>query len=213
MARSKTSSPRNQPVQRRSKETVDALLTATVRVLMDEGYDACTTNRVAALAGVSIGSLYQYFPNKDALLIAVMERHQTQLRERLIARLATLGEADLPTAVHAMIHGMLEAELLQPKLHRVILEEVPRVALRRMREVHGEYEPLIVAWLEANRARLGLDSPAIAAYVLIGAVEGVLNRAILERPTWLETGLLADHLTRLVVSYLHGEQQLGRARA
>lgn len=202
MARSKSASPRNQPTQRRSKDTVDAILTATERLLVDEGFAACTTNRVAAVAGVSIGSLYQYYPNKDALLVAVMERHQVRLREHLTARLATLGEADLPTAVRAMVHGMLEGELLQPKLHRVILEEVPRVALRRMHEVHGEYEPLIIAWLEANRVRLGLDSPAVAAYVLIGAVEGVLNRVILERPTWLEAGLLADHLTRLVLNYL-----------
>lgn len=67
--------PRKTPVQARSAVTVDAILSATVQVLLAVGHDRLTTTRVAARAGVSVGTLYQYFPNKQALLRAVLERH------------------------------------------------------------------------------------------------------------------------------------------
>ena len=76
MARKPQTNPRKSASQKRSRLTVDALLEATTRVLVKEGYDKATTNRIAAVAGVSIGSLYQYFPGKEALVAAVIERHR-----------------------------------------------------------------------------------------------------------------------------------------
>lgn len=203
MPRSSSVSPRKGPRQDRSRKMVELILQATARVLVSEGYEACTTNRVARVAGVSIGSVYQYFPHKESLVVAVMERHLEQLRDALAARLLALGAADLATAVREMIRGLLEAQRLQPRLHRVLLEQVPRIgALRRLHELHGQYQPLVAAWLEANRAQVGVDKPQVAAWVLIGAVEGVLTRVMIERPGWLEQGVLEEQLTRLVLSYL-----------
>lgn len=196
-------SPRKGPRQDRSKKMVELILQATARVLVAEGYEACTTNRVARVAGVSIGSVYQYFPHKESLVVAVMERHLEQLREALAARLLALAGADLATAVREMIRALLEAQRLQPRLHRVLLEQVPRIgALRRLHELHGQYQPLVAAWLEANQAQVGVDQPQVAAWVLIGAVEGVLTRVMIERPGWLEQGVLEEQLTRLVLAYL-----------
>ncbi len=198
-------SPRKLPKQERSRDTVEVIVKATTRVLLKDGYEACTTNRVAAEAGVSIGSVYQYFPNKESLVMAVMERHQEELRETMVERLAQLAGADLPTAVREMVRALLAAQRLQPKLHRVLLEQVPRIgALRRLHELHGLYEPYVAAWLEANAPRLGLAHPSVAAYVLIGACEGVVTRVMLERPTWLEEGVLEEQLVRLILSYLGG---------
>lgn len=182
---------------------VEVLLDATTRVLLKDGYEACTTNRVAEVAGVSIGSVYQYFPHKESLVVAVMERHQAQLQAAMVSRLSELAQADLATAVHEMVGAMLEVQRLQPRLHRVLLEQVPRIgALRRLHELNNQYAPLVEGWLEAHRSELGITSPSVAAYVLIGAVEGVLSRVLLEKPGWLELGLLQAHLTRLVLSYL-----------
>ncbi|MDP1823490.1 MAG: TetR/AcrR family transcriptional regulator [Archangium sp.] len=203
MAPKRRAAPRKKPLQRRSREMVEVLVDATTRVLLKDGYEACTTNRVAEVAGVSIGSVYQYFPNKESLVVAVMERHQAQLQAAMVERLSQLGDADLSTAVHAMMGAMLEVQRLQPRLHRVLLEQVPRIgALRRLHELNNEYAPMIEAWLEAHRGELGITSPSVAAYVLIGAVEGVLQRVLMEKPGWLELGLLQEHLTRLVLSYL-----------
>ncbi len=190
---------------------VEVLVEATTRVLLKDGYEACTTNRVAEVAGVSIGSVYQYFPDKESLVLAVMERHQEQLQAAMVVRLSELANADLATAVHEMLGAMLEAQRLQPRLHRVLLEQVPRIgALRRLHELNGQYAPLVEAWLETHRDQLGVTNPSVAAWVLIGAVEGVLARVLMEKPGWLELGLLQEHLTRLVLSYLQPNARRSR---
>src|SRR6185437_5949733 len=79
MPRRPQTSPRKIASQQRSRATVDALVEATARVLVEEGYERASTNRIAQVAGVSIGSLYQYFPSKEALVAAAAERHQQEL--------------------------------------------------------------------------------------------------------------------------------------
>src|SRR6185437_12667327 len=79
MGRRPQTNPRKTASQKRSRATVDALVEATARVLIKEGYDRTSTNRIASVAGVSIGSLYQYFPSKEALVAAVIERHMQEL--------------------------------------------------------------------------------------------------------------------------------------
>ncbi len=178
-------------------------MAATAQVLLKEGYEACTTNRVAKVAGVSIGSLYQYFPDKEALVLAVMERHLTQMREGLEAHLSSLGEVDLPTAVKEMVRAMLDAHRIQPRLHRVLVEQVPRIgALKRLHELSAQYEPILVAWLEAHRELVGVTSASTAAFVLVAAVEGVVTRALVDRPAWLDSGVLVEQISRLVLAYL-----------
>ncbi|PMB09477.1 TetR/AcrR family transcriptional regulator [Fischerella thermalis CCMEE 5273] len=71
--------PRKLPQQERSKITVDAILTATARILVKDGYAKTNTNRIAELAGVSIGSLYQYFPSKEAIIAALIECHVVEM--------------------------------------------------------------------------------------------------------------------------------------
>ena len=86
MARKPSTKPRKSASQVRSHLTVDALVEATARILMKEGYDKASTNKIAAVAGVSIGSLYQYFPSKEALVAAVIERHTHELRRWFATR-------------------------------------------------------------------------------------------------------------------------------
>ena len=78
MARGPLTKPRKAASQVRSRATVDALVEATARILVKEGFDKASTNRIADVAGVSVGSLYQYFPSKEALVAAVAERHQQE---------------------------------------------------------------------------------------------------------------------------------------
>src|SRR5271170_3526962 len=79
MAQKLQTRPRKSASQERSRSTVDALVEATTRILIKEGYDRASTNRIAEVAGVSIGSLYQYFPSKEALVAAVVDRHSQEL--------------------------------------------------------------------------------------------------------------------------------------
>src|SRR5262249_7474993 len=81
LARKKRTDLRKLPVQERSRVTVEALLEATARILVKEGFDAASTNRIAAVAGVSVGSLYQYFPSKESLVAALIDRHNQQIMQ------------------------------------------------------------------------------------------------------------------------------------
>jgi AcrR family transcriptional regulator len=126
-ARKKRLEPRKQPVQRRSRATVDELLAAAAQVFEAHGYAAGTTHRIVEKAGVSIGTLYQYFPSKEAVAVALLERHITETDRRLHEWVGHMVEErhDLRTALHDYVAGMLEIHSTRPRLQHILLEETP----------------------------------------------------------------------------------------
>src|SRR5438132_8532685 len=115
--------PRKNAVQARSKATVDAILEATARILVKEGYDRASTNKIAEAAGCSVGSLYQYFPSKEALVAALIDRHMQQMTEIIEQQAVRLMEAPLAFAVREIVRFMIEAHRVDPLLHRVLIEQ------------------------------------------------------------------------------------------
>src|SRR5438552_3934720 len=103
MPRQVATKPRKRPRQARSQATVDAILEATTRILLKQGFDSLTTNAAAAAAGVSIGSLYQYFPNKEALVAALIERHVETMNASIFAELAAVATLPLAEAVYRVV--------------------------------------------------------------------------------------------------------------
>src|SRR5581483_874384 len=99
MAKRTRTAPRKKPKQERSQATVDAILVATARVLCETGYDRASTNRIALAAGVSVGSLYQYFPSKEALVAALVERHVDQMNDLLASKIVAVIDAPPAVAV------------------------------------------------------------------------------------------------------------------
>jgi AcrR family transcriptional regulator len=203
MARIRTT-PRKAPAQQRSRATVDSIVAATARVLVRDGYDALSTNRVAKEAGVSVGSLYQYFPGKEALVAAVMEQYASRMQENIAARLQSAGTAATAEDVATeMIRAMLAAQQAEPRLHRALVEQVPRIgALRRLHELFTNYEKLVAAWLGENLDRIEVKDVETASFVLVAAVEGLVNRAILDRPELVSSGKIEEHILRLVLAYV-----------
>lgn len=114
-------------MQERSRATVDALLEATARILVREGFDKASTNRIAEVAGVSVGSLYQYFPGKEALVAAVIERHQQEVVETVRGELAEVLSRPVDKAIPGLVAIAIRAHRVDPKLHRVLAEQIPRV--------------------------------------------------------------------------------------
>src|SRR5689334_20025487 len=95
--------PRKAPHQERSRATVDAILAATARILVKDGYDRASTNKIAAAAGVSVGSLYQYFPSKEALVAALIEKHSAEMLEIFEAQATQLLGAPMDLAVREVV--------------------------------------------------------------------------------------------------------------
>ncbi len=194
---------RKRPKQQRSRALVDALLTATAQLLGEEGYPKTSTNRIAERAGVSVGSLYQYFPNKEALVTELIQRHADKQLAVLQRGTSGLVDAPLRPAVRGLIEAMLQAVCVDPELSRVLLEQVPRTG--RFREVRGLMSrmsgPVALA-LGARRGELRSDDVATLAVIVVAAIQGVLQAAVLERPELLTSSVLVDELTELALGYL-----------
>jgi len=203
MARRIRTAPRKEPSQERSRVTYEAIVAATARVLVKDGYDALSTNRVAREAGVSVGSLYQYFPGKEALVAAVMEQHAARMQAHIEERLANVGASGPLEVATELIRAMLEAQRKEPRLQRALAEQVPRIgALRRQHELYTRYERLIAAWMEGNREHVEVRDIEIAAFVLVAAVEGLVNRVQLDRPELVASGKIEEHILRLALAYV-----------
>ena len=196
-------SPRKQPKQRRASVTVEAILTATARILVRDGFERATTNRIADEAGVSVGSLYQYFPNKEALVAVLMERHVREMYAVLEREIARLSSLPLRRAVRELVDLMVQAHAVEPKLHRVFAEQVPRVGqLKRIVEVERRFEMLTRDVLERLGDRVRPRNLAMAAFVVIQAVEALTHAAVLYHPDKLGSDEFTDEVVELVGRYL-----------
>lgn len=196
--------PRKTAVQPRARATVDAILEATARVLVREGYDHASTNRIAEAAGVSIGSLYQYYPSKEALVAALVDRHVEEMSEVLHREAARVLDAPLPLAIEHVVQAMLSAHAVNPKLHKVFVEQVPRVGrLERIKEIEVRALKLARAWIEHRKDELrpGLDLD-LAAFIVVATVEALTHAAVLYRPDLLSDGRMLIEVRDVVLRYL-----------
>lgn len=199
--------PRKRPLQARSVETVEAILTAAARILVKDGYDATTTNKIATKAGVSIGSLYQYFPSKESIVAALVERHRTEMHRVIAARLGQHQGHSIRENVRALLEVVVEVKRLDPKLHRVFVEQVPRIGeLPAIFDVNQQLAVAITAVLESRPEKLRPKNLDLASYVLVNTVLAVTHAVLVERPENLEDGSLVEELTDLAVAYLVGAE-------
>jgi len=198
--------PRKRASQERSRATVDALIEATARILVRDGFDRASTNRIAQEAGVSVGSLYQYFPGKEALVAAVIERHNRDLIEVVRDALAEVAEQPLERATRKLVAAAIDAHRVDPKLHRVLAEQTPRTgALANVEAFNSDAYGLFRAYLERHRDELRAVDLDLAAFVCVTSIEALTHTAVLHRPEVLSdevVGTLVDEATRLVMRYL-----------
>lgn len=175
---------RRTPRQARSRETRDAIVEAAARLFSRDGLAGTTTAAVAKLAGVSPGSMYQYFPSKEALVDAIYEREAARQIEQLTALVAELGLDDLPRLIRAFVARLVELHEQDIALHRVLLEELPRVSgVAAMRPVDAMATRTIAALLHAARDRVqprDLDMAALllvrtSRYTVIALLDGPLE--------------------------------------
>jgi AcrR family transcriptional regulator len=198
-----TTNPRRRPRQARAQATVEAIVKATARVLVDEGYDRASTNRIAHAAGVSIGSLYQYFPSKEALVAALVENHVQRMRAALDGALLESPPAALAERARLLVQGMMAAYRVDPQLHHVLCQEVPKIG--ELQKVYGFEQHLAEVcrrYLFSVGERLRLNDVDRAVFLLVNAVPGVVRAAIQADPTGQNDARLAEELTDMIVRYL-----------
>lgn len=198
-----TTNPRRRPRQARAQATVDAIIKATAQVLVQEGYDRASTNRIAQAAGVSIGSLYQYFPSKEALVASLVEAHQAKMTRVLQRALEDVTPAELPHNARTMVDGLIRAYRVDPKLHHVLCQEVPKVGeLRKIYEFEEQLAAITQRYLQTLRHQVRQQDLDRAIFVLVNAVSGVVRAAVQDDPDGHNDPHLSAELTDMILRYL-----------
>lgn len=185
---------------------VERILDAGRSVLLERGYDGASTNRVAEAAGISPGSLYQYFPGKDALLAEVLDRYVDGLEARISrAFLDTLDAPTAPESVRATVTALLDAFGEHPGLLRVLVEQLPRGVDSRRAGFARRIDELAATALRSRPGAAGGRPVDAVAWVVVRAVEHVTVSYVLEGPP-IPRADVVDELTALVVGHLDGRR-------
>jgi AcrR family transcriptional regulator len=202
-----STSERRRPKQARASFALDSILEATARTLEVHGKAGLTTQRVADLAGFSIGALYQYFPNKEGLIEALARRELEQLTQMMEQALAEPAPAGTGINTRRMIRAVTAFVGDRPRLYGILRVEwsgaapESRIGARMQR-----YFELISTTLHHENPGLGARiAAAEARFVLFRAISGVLLATALERPEYLGTRAFEDEMVRLILGFISQE--------
>jgi AcrR family transcriptional regulator len=204
MSKEKKSATRRKPVQARAQVTVEAVFDAAIKLLKRAGSASLTTNRIAETAGVSIGSVYQYFPNKRAIYLALHERHIAKVDTVMQRRLSDSADATLEQLIGSMIDGMIEVHNADPELSTLLQSEVPHRAegttdfsIRN----HGVFRKA----LAAHSREFGRKTdPDMRAFVVSNMIDSLGHAIVLRRPSGASLPRARAELLRAVAAYLRG---------
>ena len=182
---------------------VEMIMRATARILVRDGYEALTTNRVAEEAGASVGSLYQYFSSKQQLVAALLEQHVDETMAQLREELPQLSLLPVERAVPRFVELMIASHRVQPALHRVFVEQLPRVGeFEKVETSLNEGLALTEAYLRAHACDVRPQNHALSAFLLVYTVEALTHAAVLSRPDFLATPEFVSEISALILGYL-----------
>jgi AcrR family transcriptional regulator len=196
---------RRRPFQKRARFTVAAILEAAAEVIDEVGWARASTNRIAERAGVSIGSLYQYFANKEEILATLMEEHRKDVHVVVGLALDRLEDPSIPIA-DAALRGLFD-ELVHlhredPVLARVLAIEVPH---QHGENDHGAKSDHLVRWLQRvleERKDVRVHDPSSAAHVIAISIEALTRWLVHEAPRELDTESTVSEMVTMFTSYL-----------
>jgi AcrR family transcriptional regulator len=190
---------RRTPQQERAQNTVDVIVAAARALVVEQGLDALSTNRIARRAGVSIGSVYQYFPSKRAIIAELRRRHQAHGEQIFRREAAIIFGEPVPVATRHFVEKMFEVHREDPALHRAL-------ELEGRMSGWGELERwalgLVRLYLQQHREELAVDDIEKAAFLVAVTVEALTHNAVLERPDLLCDDAFLDAVSRMLSLYL-----------
>lgn len=203
--------PRKVPRQARSKACVSAILDAAARILTEEGYAAATTNQIAEVAGVSIGSLYEYFPGKEAIFAALRARLTNDSYTVMLDHIGDItpvagvdGKGAAPTAViERVVEGRIKAILLDPVLHCKLSDEVPRYVTQEQSDtLLDEFFAIAMDFLKHHAKPEDGRQPEIVAEMAMRTMYSVVESLVVDDPDKLENPAYTNELKHMMCRYI-----------
>ena len=196
--------PRKQPRQVRAELTRQRILSAAAHVFGEFGYAAGTTNRIAERAGISIGSLYQYFPNKDAILAELLFRHLDE-GSAVTERIQREGlPGPIEEVFRVFVRGAIETHLGDPRLLRVLMEQAPRS--NELLDKVDRLKQSLVAYIRElfdRHPEVRVTDTATAARLVVTTTELVVHQLVADREP-VDTGKLENELVAMLTRYVKG---------
>ncbi|WP_267396503.1 TetR/AcrR family transcriptional regulator [Sphingomonas sp. GC_Shp_1] len=195
---------RKKPRQDRSRQTVDTILEATAQILDDDGGKGLTTNLLAQHAGYSIGTLYQYFDNREAIVVALIERQRETMRREIDALLEARAGEPWEKTVQAIVRLMHDAFARHRHVDPRLIRSLVAFALERGLPEPTEHvaDAIIAVWRGAGEAHIRRLSDA-GRFVLTTAIVEVLRATTLRSLSLLGTIELEEAIVRLVMGFLN----------
>jgi len=203
--RTSKTATRRTPRQDRARETVRAILQAAADSISSEGYAAASTNRIAARAGVSIGSLYQYFPDKQAILSRLLEEHRKTVRPLIEQSLKEFADPKIPFAItmRALFERLVEVHSRDPRLSRALSEEVPYPEeAREQQRIDNRRYTEEVARILRRRPDIHVHHPEAAAHVLVQATSALSRWAVHDAPETLDGEAVVNAAVQLLTAFV-----------
>ncbi|MEQ1346083.1 TetR/AcrR family transcriptional regulator [Acinetobacter seifertii] len=201
--------PRKSPVQARSTATIEVLHEATIQVLLKEGIVKCNTTRIAERAGVSVGSIYQYYPNRDSLLAAVLQRHLDRVAEKIEELCLKYEKTSIKTLISALVDEIILAKLSNPEESKALYAiSGERGGLDLSKRMNDRMLAAVSNLLE-SASDIEFDDSLIIAEFVLGAIMGLIRRVLENQVTDKVEQVLESHLKLMVVAYL---QQVGHIK-
>jgi len=198
--------PLKSPKQRRSRVTYDAILEAATQLLIEKGYAATTTNHIAKRAGTSIGSLYQYFPSKEAIAVELLQRHIVDAPAYLESHTSSHSHKNQRTPaemITCFIEAACDHHAENPALHKVLEEEIPQPAHIReaIRRNEDYYTEVLGTWIEQQHP-LQVSDITVAAKLVFYMIKSMTHWYILNQQAEIEQKVFVDELTFMITRYL-----------
>ncbi len=199
--------PRKLPQQSRSQATVDAIIEACLQLLQEGDPERVSTNSISERSGVAKGSLYQYFPDKDAIVAAAFDRIVSREIDAHEASVIEWEELSLEDSIIFLVDRSLEIDHQLVKLHRTFYQTHHRSFDIGAAWQRRSSEPDLIVGavrdrLAANRDRLRTQNLETAAFMLTRGLRGLVSKVIEERPEHLSSNELRDELVSLFTGYL-----------
>ncbi len=168
---------RKQPRQSRAQATVDAILEATIQVLLTDGLQRLTTTRVAERAGVSVGTMYQYFPQKQALLFALLSRHMEKTAEAIAAACDRCRGATVAVIAETLVADFLDAKTMDMKAARLLHAVALEIATEALLTPFARRNQTAIRDLLESAADARFDDPDAVAFALRATLSGTARAA------------------------------------
>jgi AcrR family transcriptional regulator len=196
---------RRTPKQERAQQTVEAVLDAVGRLVKRGGVEGLTTNRIAATAGVSIGSLYQYFPDKRAILVAIRDRHVEEMARLVERKLLEQAAQPLDQLMRALVQAMIAAHAAEPALYELLLAQLPQEP-QGAHEVEARLREALRHTFSSRGDEIGpsVDLDRLL-FVLTQMLESLAHNVVLRRPPSLSLSDATEEAVRAVLGYLHAK--------